>query len=67
MSNIMSNLYVIAYNKADGKRVKFTSCPKNNAKFYEELYKSEGYGVKVFTGEEIDKIIESGEKDISFL
>lgn len=56
----MDNMYVIAYND-NGEREQVTCCPKNNARFYEELYKGDGYRVEVLTSEEVDTVVDGQE------
>lgn len=54
----MESVWVLAYDKATGKRENLTCCPKNNARFYEEKYLMEDYAVEVLTDEEVDELIE---------
>lgn len=56
---MIESVWVIGFNKDTGKREKFTCCPKNNSKLYEEMYLGEGYDVKILTNEEVDELIES--------
>lgn len=53
------NVWVIGFDKETGKREKFICCPKNNSKFYQELYIGEGYDVKVLNDDEVDELIET--------
>lgn len=55
----MESVWVIGVNKETGNRDKFVCCPKNNSKFYEELYLEEGYNVMILTNDEVDDLIES--------
>lgn len=55
--------WVLSYDRKTGERVHFTTCPKNKAMFYEELYKMDGYEVRVLTDEEIDGLIASEGQD----
>lgn len=56
---VNESVWVIGFNKNTGEREKFICCPKNNSKFYEELYLGEGYNVRILTDEEVDKLIEA--------
>lgn len=50
-------VWVIGFNKKTGAREKFICCPKNNSKFYEELYLGENYDVRIITEKEVDGFI----------
>ena len=56
---IEESVWVIGFDKETGLREKFVCCPKNNSKFYQELYIGEGFDVKILAGEEVDKLIEA--------
>ena len=53
------SVWVIGFNKETGIREKFTCCQNRSAKFYEELYRGDGYNVMILSGEEVDDMIES--------
>ena len=55
-------VWIIGFDKESGIRKNFTCCPKNNARFYEELYIGDGYDVKILTGKELDDLIETENK-----
>lgn len=58
----MESVWVIGFNKDTGVREKFVCCSKNNCKFYESAYCDGGYDVRVFTGKEIDELIDKESK-----
>ena len=51
--------WVLAYDKVTGKRVDSVCCPKNNARFFEEKFRLEGYETKTLTDEEVDVLVQS--------
>lgn len=53
------SVWVICFNKKTGIREKFTCCQKCSAKFYEELYRGDGYNVMILSDEEVDDMIEN--------
>lgn len=50
--------WVLAYDKATGKRVNSVCCPKGNARFFEEKFRVEGYETKTLTDEEVDALLQ---------
>lgn len=57
------SVWVIGFNKETGIREVFVCCPKNNSKFYEELYIGDGYNAKILTGDQVDELIEMENKN----
>lgn len=56
-------VWEISFDKATGKMAEFTSCPKNNAAFYRQLYILKGYDADVYTWDEIEKMRAEGKLD----
>lgn len=54
--------WVLAYDKATGRRVDSVCCPKGNARFFEEKFRLEGYEAKTLTDEEVDALLQSENK-----
>lgn len=51
------SVWVIGYNEKTNAREQVTYCKHGNAKFYLELYRSQGYRAEMLSDEEVTELL----------